>query len=114
MLRRRPELEKSPFAMALNERGRRVVKAVNIIAQSKGVYPDMAVADCRALVPELEILDFEPEQPQKLLNALAEWCIRYTPHVSVDLPAGLFLDATGCAHLWGGEHSYLSNMQARF
>lgn len=113
-LRRRPELASGPFAMALMERNRRVVKAVNAIAQQKGVYPEMLVADCRAMAPELEVFDYDPQQPQKLLSALAEWCIRFTPIVSIDMPEGLVLDANGCTHLWGGESGYINEIQKRF
>lgn len=113
MLRRQPLLKDKPFAFAMNERGRRVVKAVNAIAHAAGVYPEMAVADCRALVPELQIFDYDPGQPEKLLTSLAEWFIRYAPFVSVYLPDCLILDASGCTHLWGGEADYLENIENR-
>jgi protein ImuB len=114
MLRRQPELKNIPFVLALTERGRRVVKAVNAIAQTKGADVNMVVADCKAIVPELQVFDYDPGQPQKLLFALAEWCIRYTPIVSADLPDSLILDASGCTHLWGSEESYIKDISNRF
>ncbi len=114
MLRKQPELKDKPFALALTEKGRRVVKAVNDVAKNKGVFTEMVVADCKAIVPELEIFDFDPEQTEKLLNALAEWCLRYTPFVALDLPDGLILDARGCTHLWSGEEGYLNDIHTRF
>ena len=72
----------------------------------------MVVADARAIIPSLEVLDDKPELPGKLLKSLAEWCIRYTPFVSVDEPDGLILDITGCAHLGASEQSYLKNITA--
>lgn len=114
MLRRQPELREQPFALALTERGRRVIKAVNHVAQEKGVYTEMVVADCKAIVPDLQVFDYHPEQPYKLLNALAEWCIRYSPLVAIDLPDGLLLDASGCTHLWGGEEKYLQDIDKKF
>jgi protein ImuB len=48
-----------------------------------------------------------------LLKALALWCIRYTPITAVDGADGLILDASGCAHLWGGEQSYLTGIITR-
>ena len=113
ILRRQPALKDIPFALAIAERGRRVVKAVNIHAQTKGVYVDMVVADCKAILPELQVLDYDPEQPKRLLIALAEWCIRYAPIVAVDIPSGLLLDASGCSHLWGGEEKYLKTIHKR-
>jgi protein ImuB len=114
MLRRQKELKDLPFALANTERGRRVVKAVNHIAQERGVFTGMVVADCKVLVPDLKIFDYDERQPKKLLNALAEWCIRYTPFVSIDDDHGLILDATGCTHLWGGESAYLKDIHTRF
>jgi protein ImuB len=114
ILRRQPELKEAPFALAMAERGRRVIKAVNALAQTKGVFVNMVVADCKAIAPELQVLDYDPEQSKKLLKALAEWCIRYAPIVSVDLPDGLLLDVSGCTHLWGGEEMYLKTIYERF
>jgi protein ImuB len=111
--RKRPALKGTAFALALTEKGRRVVKAVSAEARSRGVYSEMVVADCKALVPELEVLDFDAGQSQKLLDSLAEWCIRYTPVVSVDLPDGLILENSGCTHLWGGEKEYVNDLRNR-
>jgi protein ImuB len=110
MLRKQPLLKEHPFALAVTEKGRRVVKAVNTVAHARGAHEDMAVADCRSLVPELQLFDFNTEQPEKLLTALAEWFIRFAPFVSVYLPDCLILDAGGCTHLWGGEDEYLKKI----
>jgi protein ImuB len=75
---------------------------------------NMVVADCKAIVPELQLLEYDPDQPRKLLMALAQWCMRYTPVVAVDLPDGLLFDASGCTHLWGGEEAYLKTIHERF
>lgn len=112
-IRRDPGLKTRPFAMAMQERNRRVIKAVNSIAQAGGIYSGMVVTDAKALVPGLLVLDYNPEQPKQLLASLAEWCIRYTPSVSLDMPGGLFLDASGCTHLWGGEVQYLEDLVKR-
>jgi protein ImuB len=65
------------------------------------------------LLPDLELLTYDPKQAPLLLNALAEWCMRYTPVVAVDASDGLFLDASGCTHLWGGEKEYLDDIYKR-
>jgi protein ImuB len=114
VLRRQPELKDIPFVVVMTERGRRMVKAVNAIAQEKGIFIDMVLADAKAIAPELQVLDYNPDQPSKLLNAIAEWTIRYTPLVAVDSLDGLLLDASGCTHLWGGEIAYLKEIQQRF
>ena len=43
----------------------------------------------------------------KTLTDIADWCDRFTPLVALDPPHGLYLDITGCAHLFGGEAAML-------
>jgi protein ImuB len=114
MLRKQPELKEVPFVLAITERGRRVVKSVNRLAQEKGIYPNMVLADCKAFVPELTVFDYHEDEPLTLLTALAEWSIRYTPFIAIDLPDGLILDISGCTHLWGGEQQYMMDIHKRF
>jgi len=104
---RRPELREVPFVFAASVRGRIVVTAANVLAKANGITAGMAAADAKAIVPSLEVVDDIPGQAAKLLKALGEWCIRYTPLIAADLPDGLILDVSGCAHLWGGERAYL-------
>ncbi len=53
-----------------------------------------------------------------LLDKLADWADRYTPLVALDPPDGLFLDISGCAHLFAknggdGERALLADCLAR-
>lgn len=114
VLRKQADLKDSAFVMVLLERGRRIVKAVNQVAQEKGIRLNMVLADCKALVPDLTVLDYDVQEPAKLLNALAEWCLRYSPSVSVYTPDVLVLDVSGCTHLWGGEEDYLKDIHQKF
>jgi protein ImuB len=104
---RHPHLGDIPFVLRAPSHGKMIVTAANAMAYAQGISNGMSLADARALVPGLEALDDKPDLAQKLLKRLAEWCIRFTPCVAVDLPDGLLLDATGCSHLWGGDESYL-------
>src|SRR5258705_4504286 len=112
--RRQPNLSNASFILAFPDHGRMRVTAVNTVAQKQGVDTGMVVADARAIIPSLQVLDDKPELPGKLLKGFAEWCIRYTPVVGIDTPDGLILDGTGCAHLWGGEKEYLTEIIKRF
>jgi protein ImuB len=87
-----------------------IVKAINASAQAMGIENDMALADARAIIPELHVLEDKPELVDKLLKRLAEWCMQFTPSVAVDSPDGLMLDVTGCSHLWGGDEPYLKEI----
>lgn len=113
-IRRQPALNNIPFVLAAPDHGRMIITAANILAQSEGISTGMAVADARAIIPSLQVLDDQPELSGKLLHGLAEWCIRFTPAVAVDLPDGLMMDVSGCAHLWGGERQYLAAISKRF
>ncbi|MES2409927.1 MAG: DNA polymerase Y family protein [Bacteroidota bacterium] len=111
--RKQPELRELPFVLASRQRGRMVIEAVNKLAKQKGIHVNMVLADCKAIFPQLLMVEAEPNRTEKLLQALAEWCIRYTPFTAVDLPDGLVLDITGCAHLWGGEAAYLESIKSK-
>jgi len=59
-----------------------------------------------------------PSQATDRLERLADWCLRYTPWCAVDDGngtgcGGLWLDITGCAHLWGGEKALLGDLLTR-
>lgn len=112
-IRTQPELKEVPFVFSVSDHGRMKVKAVSKLAHLNGIYPGMIIADCRAIHPELEVLNDVPGQEEKLLTAIAEWCIRFTPFAGVDLPDSIVLDASGCAHLWGGEAAYLKEILTR-
>jgi protein ImuB len=108
-----PDLHKVPFVLRTPSHGRMIITGANAMAQSKGIDCGMVLADARAVEPELHVLDDKPDLPEKLLYRLAEWCIRFTPAVAIDLPDGLILDATGCSHLWGGDEPYLNDIIKR-
>lgn len=111
---RQPALLHAPFVLASPDHGRMVITAVNPIAASQGVETGMVLADARAIIPGLQFFDDNPELFIKILRAIAEWCIRFTPLVAADPPDGLIFDATGCAHLWGDEERYLTEITNRF
>lgn len=110
---RQPELKNVPFVLRATTRGRVVIVDANKLAESKGTRVGMPLADARALFPEIQAIDDKPELAEKLLVRIAEWCIRFTPIVSVDLPDGLLLDASGCSHLWGGDEQYIDDIANR-
>ena len=107
---RRPELRVLPFVLAAPVRNRVVITASSALAEQQGAFTGMAVADARAAVPELVVIDDTPGKAAQLLRLLGLGCIRYSPMVTIDLPDGLLLNISGCAHLWGGERAYLKEI----
>jgi len=110
---RRPALKDMPFVLAAKDHSRLIITAANPLAELQGIRCGMAVADAKAIITDLQVIDDMPGKPDRLLKALGEWCIRYTPIIAVDLPDGLILDISGCAHLWGGERAYLKEIVTR-
>jgi len=110
---RQPELSHTAFVLSSPSHGRMVITASNAPAQEQSVHIGMAVADARAIIPSLQVLDDKPGLSDKLLNRLAEWCVRFTPFVVIDPPDGLILDVTGCSHLWHGDEPYLTEIIKR-
>lgn len=82
-------------------------------AERIGLRKGQGVAEARAICPQLEILPADPAADRVLLDALADWCDRYTPLVALDGTAGLHLDITGCSHLHGGERALLDDLLSR-
>jgi len=110
---RHPELKGRAFVLAEPRRGRKVITAASAAAEKQRIVPGMTVADAKVTTPGLLVYDGVPGREERLLKGLAEWCLRFTPLVMVDLPDGLLLDATGCTHLRGGERAWLKDLVER-
>lgn len=110
---RRPELAPLAIVVGAPDHGRLVITAANTLAVSQGITKGMVVADAKALIPGLEVIDDMPGKELKLLKAIGEWCIRYAPIIAVQEPDGIVLDVSGCTHLYGGEKDYLLEMLNR-
>ncbi|MET0294301.1 MAG: DNA polymerase Y family protein [Phenylobacterium sp.] len=101
------------LALVETVRGVRRLAAVDGPAAALGLYPGQKAADALALVPDLMMAEAEPEADAAALTALVDWCVRFSPAVAADPPAGFYLDITGLSHLWGGEGALLADLQAR-
>ncbi len=117
-LRRRLESEARPLVTAAEIAGRQVVLAVDALASAAGVVPGQPLADARALGLRLAVHPAAPASDAAALERLADWCGRYTPWVAVAANdagngAGLWLDVTGCAHLFGGEAALVADLVRR-
>ena len=90
-----------------------LLTAVDDAAERLGLSPGMALAQARAMHPGIEAIAEDAEADAALLEAIADWCLRYTPLVAVDAPDGLLLDISGCAHLYGGEDTLVADLSGR-
>ena len=94
--------------------GRRtIVAAADAAARAQGLRPGMPLAHAMATVPDLLVADAAPEGDRGALSDLAAWCLRWSPLTAPDPPDGVWIDATGCTHLHGGEQRMLDALVGR-
>jgi protein ImuB len=79
------------------------ISALDDAATHLGLAVGLPLANARAICPQVTVHDADEAADADALNAIAEWCDRFTPLVALDPLGGFFLDITGCAHLFGGE-----------
>ena len=102
-----------PSATVMSERGQRKLACVCPLAAGAGLRVGQALAEARALVPELEVHEAVPEEDEAALARLADWATRFTPLAAADAPEGLWLDIAGCGHLHGGEQGLCETIARR-
>lgn len=88
------------------------ISALDDAAARLGLEAGLPLANARAICPDIRIFDADQAADAQALNAIADWCDRFTPLVALDSPHGLFLDITGCAHLFGGEAALMQMLCA--
>lgn len=119
-LQRRQPVEQQGRALVVvgRQNGRLVVEAACALARAEGVRVGQGLADARALLPTVRIEMSDAAADHRALSGLADWCNRYTPWTALSQPesggaAGLWLDITGCGHLFGGEAALLADLTAK-
>ncbi len=95
-----------------------VKNAMRIIALEEddrlaGIEVEQTLGDARAINPGIDSVQHDQHADMQLLKQIARWCERYTPLVALSGRDGLFLNITGCAHLFGGEQKMLADVSAR-
>ena len=102
-----------PFVLATSAGGRRIVTALNDIAAAQGISAGMGLADAQALAPDVRVEEADFIADAAALTRLAAWCDRFSPWTAPCGADGIFLDVTGCAHLFGNEAGLAAQAVAR-
>jgi protein ImuB len=110
---KQPKLAAQAYVTVIQEHNKQLVTHLSRAAKQQGLRNNMPLADARIAVPNLQVFKHQPQKEEKLLKSLAQWCIRYTPQVALNLPDTLFLEIAGCTHLWKGEEGYLKEISTR-
>src|SRR5437762_1470141 len=97
----------APSVVVAKQNNALLIYALDDLAVRSGLSIGLPLASARAICPELTVFDADEVADRKTLDDIADWCDRFTPLVALDPPHGLFLDITGCAHLFGGERGLL-------
>jgi len=97
----------APGVVVAKENNALKIYSLDDVAAHYGLDVGMPLANARAICPHLVVFDADEARDAQLLNDIADWCDRFTPLVALDPPHGLYLDITGCAHLFGGEAALL-------
>ena len=102
-----------PLAIVEQVSGALRLSAVDARAVANGCAVGAGLSQARAVCPSLQVVRAAPHEDERLLEAIADWCDRYTPLVALDGPHGLLLDVSGCAALFGGEAALLRDLITR-
>lgn len=78
-----------------------------------GLHRGMALADARAICPDLSTRPADLVVEAAALGQLRRWASRYAPMVARDGPDGLIADISGVPHLFGGEEALRDDLHAR-
>ncbi|WP_167507750.1 Y-family DNA polymerase [Rhizobium glycinendophyticum] len=105
--------EKPPLVCAARTANVMRLTALDEVAEGFGLRIGQGLAEARAICAALDVVEADPAADRAFLEAIADWCDRYTPLVALDGEDGLALDITGCAHLFGGEICLVEDLAGR-
>lgn len=102
----------SPLLLVMTHGRQEVVARCCAACRRRGIFPGMAMAEARALLPRAMMAPFEPMESRRLLEKLAHWALKFSPLISVVEPFSddepqpgadsLLLNISGMEHLYGG------------
>ncbi|PTX58076.1 protein ImuB [Litoreibacter ponti] len=102
-MRREGVADDVPVAVLRDIGNMQVIHSLNPAAEAFGLTPGQPMRDAMAMCPELRTRLANLPREAAFLQVLARWAGKFSPWVRVEGEAGLILDLTGCAHLFGGE-----------
>jgi protein ImuB len=92
-----------PFGVISSPATGQVLVSINQYSEQVGLRLGQPLRDATALCPALITKTTDPLRDAMFLQALQRWAGKFSPWVAPEGVAGLLIDLTGCAHLFGGE-----------
>lgn len=103
VLRAEPALAEVALVTVAEIGNMRQLAATTALAEAGGLSRGQALSEAAVLCPDLVTRPADPGAEAAFLAALRRWAGKFSPWVSEEGTAGLMVDLTGCAHLFGGE-----------
>ena len=111
VLRRRRDVLPPAFAIVGDQSGAQIILSLNPEAEAAGLTLGQPLRDATAMCPGLLTHPADPAGEAQFLTILRRWAGKFSPWVAEEPPAGLVIDLTGCAHLFGGEVALLQEVE---
>ena len=102
----------APFAVVADRNNMQVLASLSVEAEAQGLTPGQPLRDAQAMCPNLITRLSNPQAEAAFLTVIRRWAGKFSPWVAEEPPAGLVIDLTGCAHLFGGEEPLLERVEA--
>ena len=107
--------EKIPFGTPViikgNKKNSDIIYSLNRAAELEGLYLEQSINDALAKCPNVLIRFINLESDSQFLDMLMRWAEKFSPWIKTELPDGLLIDLTGCAHLFGGEELLIQTLK---
>jgi protein ImuB len=104
------KLSSPPLVIAAKTDNAMRIYALDRRAAKLGLHVGQPLANARAMIDPLDVVEADDAADSKLLVHIADWCERFTPYVAISSPDALYLDVTGVTHLFGGERPMIETV----
>jgi len=108
--RRRGDALPGPLAVVGDRAGAQVLVSLSVEAEAVGLALGQPLRDATAICPDLLTMPADPPGEAQFLASLRRWAGQFSPWVAEEPPAGLMIDLSGAAHLYGGEAGVLARV----
>jgi|GEM_PF-6579740 len=101
-----------PIAIVGQEGARRLLIACNNTAQSRGLHAGLALNNAYAIVPDLQVNDYNEDEQHAHIKQLSLWALQYSSWVTPRLPDTILIEVKASLKLYGGLTNLLEKLYA--